>query len=184
MFVALAVYLSTASAQDHGQVIEDRVEIRADRRDLARLRDRISAWTAAVDAKDAAAERAADADIHAWVDAELAETRREVAEDRRELQNARAEAHGPGPDRGDRRDARDDHRDLEREKADQARTRAIAQELRSMQPAFAAGSATPADYAKKRQLLDELVGLSQRELGRDRGELHEDRVENRERRPR
>ena len=164
-----------AFAQDGGHVVEDRVEVHRDVGDLERLNTAVDAWKSAVLKADRTAEKAADADLEVWVRGELAESNHEVTEDRSELGASRREARGVGP--GDEVDRVDDRDDLAAERADRARMYAIALELRDLQPAFAAGTATIAQYDTKRDLLNELVTLSKREIGRTQGEVYEDRVE-------
>jgi hypothetical protein len=179
--VLLLLLAAPAQAQDGGHVREDHVEVRRDMGDLERLRDDIRAWKAAVVASDKAAEKAADTRIEAWIRTEAAETTHEVREDRAELGQARAEAKGPG--KGDEMDRRDDRADLAREHSDRQRMRAIAGDLKTIQPEFAQGRATAAQYAKKKALLEELETLAENEITRGRGEVREDVRENHEVRP-
>ena len=183
MFLALSLLASApALAQDGGHVREDHAEVRSDVGDLTRLRDDIQAWKAAVVANNRAAEKAADLHLTIWIRNEAIETTQEVREDRAELGQARAEAKGPGP--GDAMDRRDDRADLGREQGDRDRMRAIAVELKALQPNFDGERATPAEYASKRSLLDELEVLAQKEITRGQGEVREDVRENNEKRKR
>jgi hypothetical protein len=181
--IAFALLISVPAVagergRDKARIAEDRRETAADVVDKARLDRAIDAWNTAVAAKDAAGEKAADADLSRWVRQEMAETHVEVVEDRHEVRASAAEAAGPGRD--DQRDLAGDRADLERERRDRARTHEIAAALRDLQPAFDAGTATPEQYGAKGALLKELKGLAWGEVRRDNGERREDRRELRE----
>jgi len=178
---------------DHAERIDNRRDHRDDRRDRTRIRTIARDWNAAVRRGDRAAEANADLRLGAWLREELGESRQEVREadrerrrSRRERGRSRREAQGSGDVddrrdlRGDRRDLRDDRRDGRQAAADLAATRRLAQELHTLQPRFTAGTATPAEVARKRSLLAELVRLAEREVARERRERREDRGETRE----
>lgn len=171
-----------------------------DRADRGSIHALVASWNAAVARRDRAAELAADAAIRAWLNAELAEDSREVGQANAEVARSRAERNRSRAERNrsrtldDRRDLRDDRRDLRDDRRDRnvashdlAVTREISARLAAMQPSFAAGTATSAQYAQKRALLHRLtvnaraeVRQSRREVREDGRELREDRRERRE----
>jgi hypothetical protein len=193
--LVLVCLLGTAPAlaQDGpGNLPQVRRHLSDDRLDRARIADISRDWQAAVTRKDRTAEQAADARLALWLGEELGEAVHETGDARREAARAnvernrsRREAVGPGRKdqhdlRDDRRDLRDDRRDVATERAEVAGTRAIAIQLRAMQPDFAAGRATAAQYRRKGELLAQLVIAEQREVQGDKRELREDRRERRE----
>jgi len=175
MVIGLCWLLSAPAQAQHRrgdpEVRKDRREARDDRRDLQQIVDISAQWRKAVRRHDKKAELAADQRLRAWLKAELRESEREAAE-------ARAEARGPGPGR------HDDIRDARQKQRDANQTRAVAIQLRDLQRKFRRNEATPADYQKKRALLDKLVVMAQRELRESREEVREDRRENRRERRR
>lgn len=172
---------------------DNRRDLRRDQADFAAIVTIRDAWRRAVDQGDRAAERAADARLAAWLRRELRDSRRDLGEARRETarsagerNRSRREARRSGTRddrrdlRDDRRDVRDDRRDQRQARSDLAQTRAVAVRLRDMQPAFAAGTAEPPQYAHKGALLDQLARMAAREVREDREEIREDRRERRE----
>ena len=191
--IGLTLFFAIAAQAPAVEQAKDRRHLREDRRDRARIIHIAQDWNQAVAKRDPAGEQAADARLAVWLAEELGEStveagqaRREAGKSNVERNQSRREAIGSGtPDdrhdlRDDRRDLRDDRRDAAVATADAAQTRAIALQLRTMQPSFAARSATPAQYATKRELIGKLVASAQREVNRDRREKGEDRRERRE----
>lgn len=177
-------------AVDRAERADDRRDARTERRDLAQIASIATAWSAAVARGDRAAEQAADVRLAGWMREELGDAASDVGETSREAARSEAERRGSRSEavvsgtrddrrdlRDDRRDARDDRRDAVDARVDYARVHAIAVELQSMQPAFRGGTATPAQYARKRALLDELVRMAAGEVREERRELREDRRE-------
>ena len=164
-----------------------------DRIDLKRLRNIAQDWRAAVRAKDAAKERAADQRLATWLRQENREERREVKQANAERRQAKRERNrsireakrSGSPDdrrdlRDDRRDLRDDRRDAKVAQAEAARLRKLTNELAKMQPAFTAGKATKAQYKRKGDILKALLAGEKREMRQNRRESREDRRERRE----
>jgi len=180
-------------AGNNVQRVENRAAVADDRTDRAQINSIAAAWTSAVDRHDRAAERAADTRLTAWLNRERRENAGDVARADRErrgsnaeLGRSRREARRSGT-RDDRRDRRDDRRDARDDRRDEAhavvdanQTRNIANQLAAMQPAFNAGTATPAQYTQKRQLLARLQRMAGREVRQDRREIREDGRERRE----
>jgi hypothetical protein len=178
--------------RDRREVRDDKREVADDRRDLASLTKAIDHWSA--NKGNRAEEARADAVLERWLRQELAEGRQELREDKREVTSSKSEVRdsrrenrrgGSTADdrrdlRDDKRDLRDDKRDVARGAANQERTRRIARELEAMQPAFAAGKATPEQYASKTALLVELRRVAVAEVKQSKGELREDKRETRE----
>jgi len=196
---ALALSLGTAALAsppreiraDHQELRDDRSDFRDDIRDARGLDHIVDRWHAAWRAGDRAAERAADQDLGAWLVREVGESIHEVHEGRVEARHSAAESRasdariGSTPltgraareARDDRQDARDDRRDAHMDAKDVARTRAIARELRAMQPSFTAGTATAAQYGRKSVLLGELKAMTRAEVKANVQEAREDRRE-------
>jgi len=186
--------------QNHREAADNGHDTRNDARDLTRIDAIATDWRAARRAGDRIAEGNADARLERWIRQELAENQRDVAEARREVGRSQSEVNASRRERNrtvgtgrpvraaddrrdlrdDRRDRADDQRDLSNEKADRARTRRLATQLRDMQPRFEAGTASPADYQAKSEVLDQLVALSVAEVRRNAAENREDSRERRE----
>ncbi|MEL6347211.1 MAG: hypothetical protein AAFV53_29115 [Myxococcota bacterium] len=157
------------------QTVDDRADLRDNSRDYAVLASAVDDWHGAWQANNRSAERDADVRIFQWVKRELADDRSDVNEANRELNQSRRESVGSGPN--DQYDRRDDRRDRNQQVADMNRTRAIAAELNAMQPAFASGTASVADYNRKSALLREAQQMALREVREDKEEVRENRRE-------
>ncbi|MEO1231839.1 MAG: hypothetical protein AAFZ18_23325, partial [Myxococcota bacterium] len=108
------------------------------------------------------------------------QSHREQNRSRRELRRTRNTRGASPGTRKDRRDVRDDRRDAQREQNETKRLVAMATQLREMQPRFATGTASPADYAEKRKLLEAMLVAEAREVQTSKAERGEDRRERRE----
>ncbi|MEL6184852.1 MAG: hypothetical protein AAFU79_09525 [Myxococcota bacterium] len=166
---------------------QSRRAVQDDKRDRNVLAAHVAAWKQAVAKRDRAQEKAADVGINAWIQRELEEERREDRQSHREQNRSRRElrrtrnTRGASPGtRKDRRDVRDDRRDAQREQNETKRLVAMATQLREMQPRFATGTASPADYAEKRKLLEAMLVAEAREVQTSKAERGEDRRERRE----
>ncbi|MCB9647875.1 MAG: hypothetical protein H6730_14895 [Deltaproteobacteria bacterium] len=180
-----AVHNAVERARDNRQSADDHV-------DLIRIADIVRDWEAAVAAKDKAKEKAADLRLQAWLRQELREERREAGQAAAERGQARAERDrsrrearsGGAKDRADlrddRRDLRDDRRDAREATVEVAVLKKTASELDELAPAFAKGTATAAQYTKKRTLLRSLIRGERREVRQDAQERREDRRERKE----
>ena len=190
--MTLVLAVGCASQAMAQEVPKDRRQLHDDRSDRARIIDIARDWEKAVATKNHAAEQAADARLKLWLVEEVGEStleagqaRREVARSHAERNGSRREAVGPGAKdqhdlRDDRRDLRDDRRDAALATGEAALTRSSAVQLRAMQPAFDAGTASAVQYASKRDLLVKLATNAQAQVNRDKKEIGEDRRERRE----
>lgn len=172
---------------------DNRVDLQRDRADFAAIVSIRNDWRTAVQQRDRLGEQSADSRLARWLRRELRDSQRDVREARQESSRSagetvqsRREARLSGT-RDDRRDLRDDRRDLRDDRRDQRaarvdleQTRAVALELRDMQPLFRNASATEEDYARKGEFLDALARMAAREVRNDRQEIREDRRERRE----
>jgi hypothetical protein len=181
------------AVQNTAQRIDDRRDLNNDRRDFKALADITQAWNTAKAANDKVAEKAADARLMIWLNQEQKEAQREVAENSKEAKTSAGEK---GRSVGetvrsnsadDKRDLRDDRRDLRDDKRDKSQAignavslSALAQELRTLQPAFDAQTATPEQYARKAEVLKQLSASSGQQMVQDKKEIREDGRERRE----
>ena len=198
--VALALSLAPAHAgPGDGRVrntverLDNHADQQDDRRDAAAIVDLTRDWNAAIAAGQPAAALRVDQRIFAWLEQEIAESARDTAEARREsaassreLRGSRRQTAAVGgaanryDTRDDRRDRRDDRVDAAQAARDLQQTQDVYARLQALQPAFAAGRATPGQLQEKRGLLEQLVVMARRELAEGQEELREDRVETRE----
>lgn len=175
------------------QRADNRADQQDDRRDAAAIVDLVSQWNSAIAAGKPAVALDADRRIFAWLDREIAESKRDSAEANREAAGSTRELRGSRRQtaaRGgtvnrletgdDRRDRRDDRVDAAQARKDLEQTIAIDGKLRAMQPSFQSGKATPAQVKEKKGLLDQLVVMARRELAEGQEEMREDRGEARE----
>lgn len=183
-------------AQDRRELRQDARERRDDRRDAAKLVDLLRRFDALRAARDYAALTALDTEARDLVGAELRETRREwlkdtaeihrdraeLGTDRRELARDAARGRGPAVKADDRRDLRDDRRDLRDDRADRRAEARDAARLDALERELAGlwGRVDEPSLDRKRALIQELIGLSVRELAQDRAERREDVRELRE----
>ncbi len=169
----------TEVQEDRAELADSQQDLQDDRVDLAKLNDIVEDWHRARKNDNRALERQADDRLARWI-------RQELAEDVGEVQESREEAHRSATDDDatrpgdDKRDAADDRRDAQAAKGEAARTRAIARELRQIQPRFDNGTAQAPLYSQKSELLRELQGIARRELQRSKEERAEDVQEVRE----
>lgn len=166
---------------------QSRRSVQDDRRDRDELASYVAAWKEAVATRNRLKESVVDGKIDAWIQRELAEERRENRQSSRERNRSRRElkrtqsVRGVSPGtRKDRYDLNDDRRDAQRQRGETQRLSAIAARLAKMQPRFSAGTATKADYAEKKKLLEALLAAEAREVKTSKKERNEDRRERRE----
>jgi hypothetical protein len=177
--MTLVLAVGCASQAMAQEVVKDRRQLHDDRSDRARIINIAHDWEKAIASKNRAAEQAADARLKLWLVEELGESTLEAGQARREVRQSRAERNASGT-RDDQRDLRDDRRDRAVATGEAVGTRAIAGQLRAMQPSFDAGTATTVQYASKRELLGKLAASAQAQVHRDKKEIREDRRERRE----
>lgn len=166
-----------------------------DRRDLAHLDELLRQWERARDSGSQGRLREADRALHAWLEQELVERRRDVelgrgelAQAERELAEEKGDVHGRAAKVSqqqaevgdDRRDLADERGDLARLERDLQATERLAAELRHLQDRFDRHRASGADFALKARLLRDLRGLAATEVVRDQQELAEALGERRE----
>ena len=131
-----------------------------DKRDLREIVELNRKWHSAVTSRYRYRRASVNHALDRWLDGELRESRREVQQARHELRR-RYRSHARN--KAARRNLRQAERDL-------ARTRQLAHELRSLR--LSRHYAVRGQYARKSQVLDELVHISRNELSRSRAELH------------
>jgi hypothetical protein len=187
---------TTERLRDRQDLRQDRRQIADDRRDLELLKQWALELDAAQKSGDEKAVAGLDAELGAFLQAELGESNVEVAqaqqevrEDRRELRSDRREIRDNQEDdataweraddrhdlRDDRRDRRDDRRDAAQQRADRAAKVEMAAELKAL-----AGHYDAESLQARVVLVDRLRLLAQAEMGENREELREDRRELRE----
>ncbi|MDG1482757.1 MAG: hypothetical protein P8R54_24405 [Myxococcota bacterium] len=194
-----SAFAGTTRAEAHAsasELTQGYRDIQDDTADLRSLEAIISNWQTASHRGAHGAEMTADRALESWIRRELAESQAELSRARSEVKASKNElaretaqaqrsygrhaSHEYAQVRDDKRDLQDDRRDLSTLEAQLSSMQAIAKQLNAMQPAFEHGRASARDYATKRNLLDRLRSLSQREISLTRAELSEDLAEQRE----
>ncbi|MDC0714829.1 hypothetical protein POL68_40650 [Stigmatella sp. ncwal1] len=160
---------------------QNRQEQRDDRRDLKQLENLIARFDAAWSRRHHDALRQVDADLRAYVAADLAENRYELSDaqaevrrDTHEVRDARY-AHDRREFQDAQRDRRDDKRDVRVEAEALRRTRGIQRELEGLY-----GRVDRNSLERKRSLMMELLQMARTEQEHNRQEIREDRRESRE----
>ena len=165
--------------QDRREIGRDRRAARDDRHDRQFLEDLISRFDDARSRRDLAEMDGVDRDFLTAIRFEIAESQRELKRARRELRRSRREARRAevtGEDPIDaENDRRDDRRDLVAEK--RALDAAIRIEREYNRLTRRRG---PRAIDRKRQVLEDALGLAAFEQRENRRELREDRRERRE----
>lgn len=191
-FAASAAQTSAEARENAADSARAHQDLADDQQDLARLESLVDQWMRARDRGSHPQLLQADAKLMAWLEQELSESRRDVATARTEVELAERELAEEKRDlqgratktsrdayevRDDAHDLEDARRDLAERQSDLAHTERLAGELRQLQERFDRDRASPADFARKAQLLAELRSLAVREVARDRAEVEENRVE-------
>jgi hypothetical protein len=186
--------------QERVELHESKKDLRDDRQDLAQLERLVEDWHRARSRRDRGAETQADQSIDRWVQKEIAEARTEVREAQTEVQESKSEVRNEQQDaqraarhgnhrkaaneraevRADKADLADDKRDLTQQRNTLSRLHAVAKDLESIQHHFRGRRATPAQYARKSQLLRQLQTLASDEARDSKTEIREDQRELRE----
>lgn len=186
--------------QERIELHEAKKDLRDDRQDLAQLDKLVEDWHRARSRRDRGAEARADASIDRWIQKEKTEARTEVREAQVEVQESKNEVRDEQRDaqraarhgkhrkaaneraevRADKADLADDKRDLAKERNNLSRLKTVANDLESIQHQFRGRRATPAQYARKSQLLRQLQTIARDEAADSKSEIREDQRELRE----